>query len=162
MRKPSRKTPPNFPYYVPPGKNSTGSRTTKTNFAKAGRRRRSGFERGWKKVTLGVRGNSWALKTGGVFWVRKEVRIPRKRRINRSASPCFIGSMNSMTPSISNGTEIGRGGQTPPEFLYGATEFSGAGQTGPSRTERHYGAGSVGFAKKGVTFAGENPWESRA
>lgn len=70
---------------------------------------------GWKKVTLGRSWEQLGFKTGGVFWVRKEVEIPEKE-----ASKAFRLSLLWLDEQYDtvyfNGTEIARGGEAPPEF----------------------------------------------
>lgn len=69
----------------------------------------------WKPVTLPAR---WALlgeKSGGVFWVRKEVTLPES-----AAGKPFSLSLNWVSEQYDtaffNGTEIGKASNTPPGY----------------------------------------------
>ena len=74
--------------------------------------------RSWKKVSFPNTWEQLGFKSGGVFWVRKEVDIPATE-----AGKSFRLALNAMDEQYDiayfNGVEIGRAGEQPPCFYQG-------------------------------------------
>ena len=77
----------------------------------------------WKSVTLPLRWSQAGAKSGGVFWLRKEFTIPESAAGQRLA--VALGGVSEQYDTIFfNGTEIGHGLDTAPEFYLKARNYT--------------------------------------
>jgi sialate O-acetylesterase len=69
----------------------------------------------WQEVTLPGRWAQFGAKSGGVFWLRKEVTLP-ENAAGKSFSLALNWVSEQYDTAFFNGTEVGRAADTPPNF----------------------------------------------
>jgi sialate O-acetylesterase len=77
----------------------------------------------WKQITVPVQWRWLGIKSGGVFWLRKEFTLPEAL----AGKPLWL-SLNLISEQYDtvffNGVEVGRGSDAPPDFYCGKRGYS--------------------------------------